>query len=320
MNKISLLFFFLIWTIISCSNIDSKEDVIKKTIILVSNFAITINENPINNQSIGFIKATTNKGTLIFSLINQSPNSALSIDPATGELKILNFSVFDFEVNPVINATVKIESGNVFETANIVLTLNDVAEIINLQERLNNGETPYQIYQSDNSLLLSIYGLTYRGGIIFYLNITNGNGMIAAAFDQTDSVNFGCMGTNIFNAEHSGIGTGNTNTNSIVALCNQSSFAAKICYDLNLNGYTDWFLPSKDELNLMYVNLDANGLGSFNGWYWSSTEYQDQSNYNLVGYEAVWVQSFTNGANGLQVTYDVGIKSFNNHVRAIRNF
>lgn len=319
MNKIKLLLFSLIGIIISCSNSDDKINNIKETTISVSNFIITINENPTNQQSIGFINATTNQGTLIFSLINQLPNNALSINSTTGELKVLNSSVFNFEVNPVISGTVKIENGNVSETTNITITLNDVVEI-SLQERLNNGETPYQIYQSDNSLLSSIYGLTFRGGMIFYLNTTNGTGMVAVASDQSVGVNWGCMGTNITNAENSGIGNGNTNTNSIVALCNQSSFAAKICYDLNLNGYTDWFLPSKDELNLMYVNLDSNGLGNFNGWYWSSTEFEDQSTYNSSGYEAVWVQSFINGDNGLQVTYDVGIKSFNNRVRAIRNF
>jgi hypothetical protein len=43
------------------------------------------------------------------------------------------------------------------------------------------------------------------------------------------------------------IGTGNTNTNLIVAVQGNGNYAAKICYDLVLNGYSDWFLPSRDE-------------------------------------------------------------------------
>lgn len=326
MNKIKILLLSLLVIMISCTN--SDEQVIETTTsISASDFSTTINENPATNQSLGTIDATTNQGEISFSIIEQFPNEAFEINSTTGELTVLNSSLFDFEINPSINGTVKLENGGVFDTINISITLNDINELT-LQERLDNGETPYQIYQSNNSLLDSLYGLTYQGGIIFYLDTANGNGIVAAPFDQSNGIKWGCMGTNVPNAEHSSIGYGNSNTNAIVAMCNQTTYAAKLCHDLNLNGYSDWFLPSKDELNLIYTNLHLNGFGNFengennccNGWYWSSTEFEDQSTFNDFGYEAAWVQSFRNGHNGLQVTYDIGIKDLENQVRAVRYF
>ena len=189
-----------------------------------------------------------------------------------------------------------------------------------LQERLDYGETPYQIYSTDQSLLKDLYGLSYQGGLIFYLDVINGIGMIAAPTDQGTAL-WGCQGTYIANASNSNIGAGNQNTNFIISECTESGIVAEICANLNLNNYDDWYLPSKDELNLLYNNLHLNGLGGFttgsagniSGWYWSSTEGEEDGN-------AAWVQSFKDGQNGLQVTYDIGYKTFNNHIRAVRSF
>ncbi|WP_431137595.1 hypothetical protein [Psychroserpens mesophilus] len=41
--------------------------------------------------------------------------------------------------------------------------------------------------------------------------------------------------------------------------------AAKICSDLNLNGFDDWYLPSIGELELVYTNLFSQGFGDFSG-------------------------------------------------------
>ncbi len=71
-------------------------------------------------------------------------------------------------------------------------------------------------------------------------------------------------------------------------VANDGTVAAKICSDIVINGYDDWFLPSKDELNLMYVNLKEQGLGGFvDNMYWSSSEWSAQY---------AWLQYFSNGA------------------------
>jgi len=89
-----------------------------------------------------------------------------------------------------------------------------------------------------------------------------------------------------------GIGSGQNNTTIIVIWLNSHSEtgkAAQLCYALNYGGYSDWFLPSKDELNLMYTNLHdiATPVGGFAGHgYWSSSE--------DVAYGA-WAQGFYYG-------------------------
>ena len=83
------------------------------------------------------------------------------------------------------------------------------------------------------------------------------------------------------------IGTGMPNTQKIINIQGEGSYAAKICFDLTQGGYSDWFLPSKDELNLMYENLYLKSFGSFKpDGYWSSSE-------GVAG--LAWVQYFDNG-------------------------
>jgi len=120
-------------------------------------------------------------------------------------------------------------------------------------------------------------GSAYQGGIIFYLD-GNGGGLIAAPSDQSTGAEWGCYGTTI-GAYGTAIGTGAQNTIDIEAGCTTPGTAADICANLTLGGFSDWFLPSLDELNKMYLNIgqgNALGLGNVGGfqnlYYWSSTE------------------------------------------------
>ena len=114
-------------------------------------------------------------------------------------------------------------------------------------------------------------GQNYAGGIIFYIDGTGLHGLVCADTDQGGYA-WGCQGTSIPTA--TAIGTGATNTAAIVASCGESNIAAKICDNLILNGYSDWFLPSLEELSLMYTNIGVQGFGNFayGYYYWSSSE------------------------------------------------
>lgn len=136
-----------------------------------------------------------------------------------------------------------------------------------------------------------------HGGIVFYLD-GNGGGLVCAEKDQSVKAVWGCDGITI--GSSTGIGTGLENTQKIENSINKSNTAAKICSDLVLNGYNDWFLPSKDELNLMYVNLKKTGIGGFaSAYYWSSSEYS--SNYAWGQYFGSGDQNNANKGNALYV-------------------
>ncbi|MBU1720846.1 MAG: hypothetical protein KKA07_17400, partial [Bacteroidetes bacterium] len=174
-----------------------------------------------------------------------------------------------------------------------------------VQLRLDSGETPLSIFNSGMPLD-SLYGKVYAGGLIFYLDQINGSGMVAAAADQAFAAKWGCYGVQIDGAGNAGIGSGQQNTLDIISGCGTVGIAAYLADTLGLEGFTDWFLPSKDELNLMYLNLQANGLGNFGGGsYWSSTEIDD----NLA-----WLQAFNTG-NEMSAN-----KDYDDMVRSARSF
>jgi len=128
----------------------------------------------------------------------------------------------------------------------------------------------------------------------------------AAPSDQSTSASWGCYGVLISGADGTVVGTGEQNTIDIEAGCTTFGTAADICANLSLGGYSDWFLPSLDELNLMYEKLKLQGVGGFAGSvYWSSSE---------SGAGGVWVMSF--GSDGLgSIAKDSTLR-----VRAVRAF
>ena len=155
-------------------------------------------------------------------------------------------------------------------------------------------------------------GQSYQGGIIAYI-LKSGDpgyvagqthGLIAATSDQSTDIQW-YNGSKIkVGGTATAIGTGMANTNAIIAAQGAGSYAASICKAYNGGGYSDWYLPSKDELNELYINQIAVG-GFSNNYYWSSTEL---NNYNA------WGQNFYNGYQGY------GLKNGVDSVRAVRAF
>jgi hypothetical protein len=88
-------------------------------------------------------------------------------------------------------------------------------------------------------------------------------------FDLPGEVAWGC--NDKFLAGRSSIGTGSQNTIDIASGCSVAGNAATLCSNLNQGGYDDWYLPSKDELNKLFLQMKV--IGGFREvCYWSSTE------------------------------------------------
>ena len=162
-------------------------------------------------------------------------------------------------------------------------------------------------------------GDPYQGGVVAYIlqsgdpgySATVPHGLIAATADQTPSGSgiiwalLAYQSTLVPGGTGTAIGSGAANTNAIIAQNGAGvAYAAGLARACSGGGYSDWYLPSKDELNNLYLNQAA--IGGFSpDLYWSSSEY----NANLA-----WFQSFDNGDQDLNIKGDTG------RVRAVRAF
>ena len=158
-------------------------------------------------------------------------------------------------------------------------------------------------------------GKTYQGGIIFYIDGSGANGLIAAPKDQSEGIAW-WNGSYIYTgATATAVGTGQANTDKIIAAQGVGNYAATLAANLVLNGYSDWFLPSKDELNLMYYRIGPGApapltnIGGFSSaFYWSSSE-----DPNFAPW--AWGYHFENDQG-----FEYGDKSSPWSVRAVRAF
>jgi len=123
-------------------------------------------------------------------------------------------------------------------------------------------------------------GMIYQGGIIFYVDKSGKHGLIVAAETQGNNVVWSKGNIRVSGTKEK-VGSGKDNTDIIVKKLGDGVYAAKLCYDLVLNGYDDWFLPSREELSLLYQNLFDIEVKRLKGD--KSNEWKDIYAYYLYG-------------------------------------
>ena len=211
-----------------------------------------------------------------------------------------------------------------------IVYIDDVTAGSTVAETANITATGYYYYNASNDVwkTMAKEPTTYsvgdfaQGGIVFWVDETGQHGLVCAKEDQSTGVRW-YAGTN-GNTQAKGDGpyAGEANTSIIIAAHvfigdDGNTYAARVCNELQITEggktYGDWYLPSQEELNVMYQNkatIDAtalaNGGSGFASYgYWSSTEYDNG---------VAWIRGFFNGVQ-------VGdVKDFNYYVRAVRAF
>lgn len=163
--KLLLLSFLMMF---SCNK---NEEII--TTITASDFTVMMNENPLSQEIIGKIDATTNQGSLKFEITSQNSNGALGVNSATGQIFVANPTLFDYETNPVISGVAKISNGNVFKEIQLKVTLRDV-----LETTVAINDFTFTINESPTNEMVigKVSGTTNNGNLTYSLesqSITN---------------------------------------------------------------------------------------------------------------------------------------------------
>lgn len=264
----------------------------------------------VTNTQIGLevnIRQGTTSGTVVYTE-TQTPttnaNGLVSIEIGGGS----GFNTIDWANGPYFIETKTDPAGGTN------YTITGTSQLLSV---------PYALYAANAGTAIGggnfthYIGEEYGGGVIFHLWKDNAgveHGLIVALTDQSISQAWS-------NVTSAGIGTsaqsswdGLSNSNSIVGQAGHTSSAAKLCLDLVSGGQSDWYLPSIQELNMLWNNYYtvSRALSQISGAtqlskseYWSSSE--TTNNY-------AWYFTFSNG-----YTY-YGSKYSTYYVRAVRAF
>jgi TolB-like protein len=180
-----------------------------------------------------------------------------------------------------------------------------------ITERIAGGEKRVAQKPGETAIAYRIGDAGPAGGTVFYDKGAFSGGwryMEAAPVETGLSGQWGAYGKTV-GGTATGIGAGKENTEKILQFLRsigESGKASQLCAALDIAGFDDWFLPSKDELDLMYKNLKTKGLsGLGDSRYWSSSE---------TTADYAWDQRFRDGAQNASHKYTTS------SVRAVRAF
>ena len=245
-----------------------------------------------------------------------------------------------------LSATISSDGGLPILKSGFCISLNPNPSITNSSLILNQNLSNYNFYTFNNSLnsnttyylkafAENLAGISYgdeisfqtkkiynigeigpAGGFIFYFKndtIDGWNFLEMAPSDVSSNIAWHPTNIAVTGINQTDIGSGERNTNTFInyfGVINNSAFGQT--KNFNLNGFNDWFLPSRDELNLIRLNLLGLNLGSIsqNMIYWSSSE-------DSFFTQNAWGVTMNNNPTGNIATYN---KLQQLKVRPIRKF
>ena len=238
-------------------------------------------------------------------------NGLVNIEIGGGTVVSGNFSTINWANGPYF---VKTETDPDGATGGIAYTITGTSQLLSV---------PYALYAANAGTATGggnfthYIGEEYGGGVIFHLWKDNAgveHGLIVALTDQSTSQAWSNVTSAAIGTSAQSSWDGLSNSNSIVGQAGHTSSAAKLCLDLVSGGQSDWYLPSIQELNMLWNNYytvtralsQISGATQLsNSAYWSSSE--DDGNY-------AWVFYFYSGDAG------GGNKFKTDCVRAVRAF
>jgi len=257
-------------------------------------------------------------GTAVY-VETQSPttnaNGLVNIELGGGTVVSGNFSTINWANGPYF---VKTETDPDGATGGIAYTITGTSQLLSV---------PYALYAANAGTAIGggnfthYIGEEYGGGVIFHLWKDNAgveHGLIVALTDQSISQAWSNVTSTEIGASAQSSWNGLSNSNAIVGQAGHTSSAAKLCLDLVSGGQSDWYLPSIQELNMLWNNYytvarvlsQISGAAQLsNNYYWSSSEYSSEyTNYSAWAFDFNYGNTLFNN------------KNHTNYVRAVRAF
>ena len=272
------------------------------------------------------------EGYMMYVVSESAPslsfNSAINIPEIIGctDCEAVNFNQWANSDDGICNYDS--DGDGVFDTEEIIGCQDSNACNFN-ESATDEGQCTFALedYDCEGNITLKI-GALMNGGIVFYIDEIGEHGLVASLEDIIEGSNMGtygidegfewhCYGLTIYGADGQAIGTGYQNTLDIVALncqtVNGGITAAQATLNYTSEGFTDWYLPSKEELQEMHNtigNVGSQGnVGGFDvsdyPYYWSSSEGSSLGSFGV---------NFNDGTSGSYSKYS------SLRVRAVRAF